>query len=319
MDILSKYNIDPYEVLGINSMSDMNTIKKAYKRKAMVLHPDKTNGKTEAEFKILVLSYKYAKNHCINSPVASQNELRDRSKEDREYIPQESQFDKNIYNTNFEDSQERSRLFSDDQIDFDTFEKQMKRIQNLPTSYTAETFYKRDVLEKMKTRGKFDLDKFNAFFLKLKKEGKTSTDLVKVERVKASNEDDVYMKVNIHDGMVINIDDAKDSGNYKENYIVTQQDMDNLLETEVSMIDRLIKEHKKDTEKIPARKIKEMIRKKSQNIAVDRTKSFSQLERELELQNMTKIQQEKKKQQEMVNRYKHIYTKSLPSNYQFIE
>lgn len=319
MDILSKYNIDPYNVLGITPMADMETIKKAYKRKAIVLHPDKTNGRTEAEFKILVLSYKHAKQNCINSPVASQNQLRDRPKEEEQYTSQESEFDKNIYNTNFEDSRERSRLFSDDQIDFDTFEKQMKRIQNLPTSYAAETFYKRDVLEKMKTKGRFDLDKFNAFFLKLKKEGKTSTDLVKVEKVKAANEDDAYMKVNIYDGMVINVDDTKENYNYKENYVVTQQDMDDLLQTDVNMIDKLIREHKKDTDKIPTRKIKEMIRKKSQNVAVDRTKSFSQLERELDLKNMTDMQKEKKEQQEMVKKYKHIYTKSLPANYQFID
>ncbi len=92
-----------------------------------------------------------------------------------------------------------------------------------------------------------------------------------------------------------------------------------MLQIDLNMIDKLIKEHKKDTEKIPTRKIKEMMRKKSQNIAIDRTKSYSQLERELELKNMTKIQEEKKKQEEIVHRYKHIYTKSLPPGYQFID
>ncbi len=313
MDFLNKYNINPYDILEIDNLSDMDTIKKAYKKKALVLHPDKTNGKTEAEFKILVLSYKYAKKNCIMSPVASQMELRsddNRADDDIHYNK-----DINIYNTNFEDKNERSKLFSDDQIDFDSFERQMNRIQNLPTSYTAENFYKKDILKNMKTGGKFDIDKFNAFFLKLKKEGKTSTDLVRVERVKAINEDDTYMKVNIYDGMVINTDD-KNNSNYKEAYIVTQGDIDELIKTDVDTIDRLIKEHKKDTGKIPNKKIKEMMMKKSQNIAVDRTKSFSQLEKDLEIQNIMKIQTEKQQQQKVVDRYKNIYTKSIP---QFID
>lgn len=312
MNILDKYNINPYEYLGVDPLSDINTIKKAYKKKAMVLHPDKTNGKTEAEFKILVLCYKYAKENCITSPVADELTLISRDKED---IP--INLDMNIHTTDFEDSSTRSQIFADDQIDFQSFEKRMKRIQNLPTSYSAESFYKKEVLDSMKTKGKFDLDKFNAFFLKLKKEGKTTTDLVRVERVKAANEDDLYMKVNVYDGMVINTDD-NDNTNYKENYEVTQKDLDTLLQTDLKTVQQLIAEHKKDTSKIPNKKIKEMIRKKSQNVVVDRTKSFSQLEKDLEIQNMMKIQMEKKKQQEMVDKYKHVYTRSLPVPHRYI-
>jgi hypothetical protein len=312
MDFFDKYKINPYDILGIHQLSDIDTIKKAYKKKALVLHPDKTNGRTEAEFKILVLSYKYAKKNCIVSPVSSDTELR---KAEREEVSYNNEM--NIYNTNFEDPKERSKLFSDNQIDFETFEKNMKRIQNLPTSYTAESFYKEDILKKMKTNGKFDLDKFNAFFLKLKKEGKTSTDLVKVEKVQAVNEYDNYMKVNIYDGMVINIDDDKDTSNYRENYIVTQKDVDELMQTDLDTINNLIKEHKKDTGKISNKKIKQMMMKKSQNIAVDRTKTFSQLEKDLEIQNIMKIQHEKNEQKKIVDRYKNIYTKSLPP--QFID
>lgn len=313
MDLLTKYNIDPYDILDVDPLSDLQTLKKAYRRKALELHPDKTNGRTEAEFKILVLSYKYAKQNCVVTPVKTQNELRD---VDREPIDDIVQTDKNIYNTNFEDNDERRCLFSDDQIDFNTFEKQMKKIQNLPTSYTAESFYKKGVLDKMKSKGKFDIDKFNAFFLKLKKEGKTSTDLIKVERVKAMNEYDLYMKVNIYDGMVINTDDTEDTTNYNENYIITQKDVDDLINTDVKIIDKLINEHKKDTGKIPKKKVKEMMRKKSQDIAIERKMSFSQLEKDLEIKNMMKIQMENREQQNTVNKFKHIYTKSLP---QFVE
>lgn len=308
MDLLEKYNINPYDILEIDSLSDMNTIKKAYKRKALLLHPDKTNGKTEGQFKLLVLSYKYAKKNCITSPVSSQMELLSSDRTVENEITHNP--DMNIYNTNFEDKNERGKLFSDDQIDFDQFEKYMERIQNLPTSYVAENFYKKDILKTMKTKGKFDIDKFNAFFLKLKKEGKTSTDLVKVERIKAQNEEDSYMRVNIYDGMVINTDDKFDS-NYKEAYIVTQSDIDELIKTDIDTIDRLIKENKKDTGKIPTKKMKEMIMKKSRNIAIDRTKSFSQLEKDLEIQNIVKIQAEKEEQKKMVGKYKNIYTKSI--------
>lgn len=308
-NILDKYNLNAYDILGIDSLSDMETIKKAYKKKAIIIHPDKTNGKTEADFKLLVIAYRYAKENCMFSEVSCQNELRSKH---RDEIIGEDRHDKNIYNTNFQDDKERQVLFADDQINFEDFEEKMKRIQNLPTSYTAETFYKKDILDKMKTNGKFNSDKFNAFFLKLKKEGKTSTDLTIVEKVKAINEDDLYMRVNIHDGMVINTFDTKDTSNYKENYIVSQEDVDNLLQTDINTIENLIKEHKKDTDKISKKKIKEMVMKKSQPIAVDRSKSFSQLESDLNIMNIIKIQQDKKKQKETVDMYKNIYIKTLP-------
>lgn len=307
MNLLDKYNINPYKYLEIDPSSNLNDIKKAYKKKAIYLHPDKTNGKTEAEFKILVLCYKYAKENCIFTPVSSQAELLDKNRDTVEV----GQSDMNIYNTNFESNEDRRKIFSDDQIDFENFEKKMKRIQNLPTSYTAESFYKKEILDSMKTNGKFDVDKFNAFFLKLKKEGKTTTDLVKVERIKAANEDDLYMKVNIYDGYVINTDDI-DNSNYKENYEITQNDLDSLLQTDLKTIKELINEHKKDTTKIPNKKIKDMIRKKSQNIAVDRSKSFSQLEKDLEIQQIMQLQKEKQQQKKNVEKYQHIYTKSLP-------
>lgn len=51
---------DPYDMLGVNKKASKSDIKKAYKRKAMALHPDR--GGDEEEFKILKDAFECAMN-----------------------------------------------------------------------------------------------------------------------------------------------------------------------------------------------------------------------------------------------------------------
>lgn len=49
---------DYYEVLGIDRNSSDDDIKKAYRKKAIALHPDKQQGKTDEEKKIAEEEFK---------------------------------------------------------------------------------------------------------------------------------------------------------------------------------------------------------------------------------------------------------------------
>lgn len=61
--MIKSKHINPYEILDLKcKISETNfkdTLRKQYKKKALYLHPDKNNGKTDTEFKILSISYKY--------------------------------------------------------------------------------------------------------------------------------------------------------------------------------------------------------------------------------------------------------------------
>jgi hypothetical protein len=61
----SKYfedlDIDPFEIVDVSRNCDKKSLKKAYLKQALLIHPDKTNGKTRVEFDLLVESYNYIK------------------------------------------------------------------------------------------------------------------------------------------------------------------------------------------------------------------------------------------------------------------
>jgi curved DNA-binding protein CbpA len=63
VEMIKKKEIDPFDIISISKNDllnyDIKYLNKLYKKKALVLHPDKTNGETELEFKILSTCYKY--------------------------------------------------------------------------------------------------------------------------------------------------------------------------------------------------------------------------------------------------------------------
>ena len=67
---------DYYEVLGVDRNSSNDDIKKAYRKKAIALHPDKQQGKTdeekkiaEEEFKEVAEAYEVLSNPCGYMPL----------------------------------------------------------------------------------------------------------------------------------------------------------------------------------------------------------------------------------------------------------
>jgi hypothetical protein len=309
MDILSEFGINPYELLGVDVSSNSIEVKKAYKSKAKILHPDKTGGKTEAEFKLLVLSYKYVVKNCVDTPVASFQEMKEAPREEKHYH-------KNFYDINFEDADTRNQIFVDDDINLEEFEKQMKKSQGGSTTYSAENYYKKEVLETMKTNGKFDKVKFNAFFNKLQKDGKIPNQLVKKEKVLASNASKEYVNVNTYDDMMVNSID-KVNGNYRkflQQTEVNSDDITKLVNIDKKVLDKLIKDTKKDTGKISRKKMRELEEKAKVIIPVDTTLTFEQAKQKMLLEQINDIHDSHKKQKEYVMKNKRIFVNSIAYN-----
>jgi hypothetical protein len=303
MEILDKFNIDPYEYLGIESCSSSGEIKKAYKKKAKLLHPDKTQGRTEAEFKILVICYKYTIKHCVDiADISSFKELKETP---REVInPRE-----NFYDIDFENTETRNRLFVDDDINLEDFKKELEKRQGRSTTYSVENYYKKEVLDTMKTNGKFDHLKFNAFFNKLKSDGKIPNQLVKREEVKPSNANKEYVNVNVFEDMMIDsVDKRNDYKKFLQQPEITSKDITSLIDTDIKVIEKLIKSHKKDTGKISKKKLRELEEKAKAPIEIDRTKDTNKTFLE---ERMNVHKEALKKQKEYVLKNKRIFVNSI--------
>ena len=85
---------DFYEVLGISKSATQAEIKKGYRKMAIKYHPDRNNGETDEEFKLITQSYLYILNNRkkenylqekVNKDVVYQ-EYKDNINEPRENI-----------------------------------------------------------------------------------------------------------------------------------------------------------------------------------------------------------------------------------------
>lgn len=301
MNILEKYNIDPYEYLGVNRDENSENVKKIYKKKAKLLHPDKTGGKTEVEFKILYLSYKHVLANCVQTKTSTFQELKDQVKNEEEI----AYSNRTIYNTNFDDQKTRNELFADDTLNLEEFENEMKRIQGLPTTYTAENFYKKEVLDTMKTNGKFDIEKFNAFFLKLKKTGKIENQLIRKVKVLPHNQSKEYVKVNSYDGNIIN--SVENRKLEFKNQTISNEDITKLKNTDLDEINNLIKENRKNTGKMAKKRVKELAEKMKAPPKIEQYLSFQEMQEKILLNKKKQLEIDNANQREYVMRNKRIF------------
>ncbi len=184
-DILSLINsgeINPYEILGILKTQDLNEkeLRNCYKKRALVLHPDKTKGKTEIEFKILHICYKYLSSQLSqleknkqNYSTALRNKTEVRHKKggnlkatrenDDQLKEYYASYDASI-NSNWDDADFRKKYLIDDtQGGVDEYLKssKSKKKYNNYSSALKDNEIKNLI-------GKFNIDKFNAIFEKMK-------------------------------------------------------------------------------------------------------------------------------------------------------
>lgn len=305
MDILDSFGIEPYSYLGVEITDDRKTVKNKYKKMAKQLHPDKNQGKTDIEFKLLYLSYKHILSKCVDAPSSTFEQLKNENREEVAY-------QKSFHEINFEDPETRKMLFADDDINLEEFKKEIERVNGLSTSYSSENFYKKEVLDAMKTNGKFDREKFNAFFIKLKKDNKIENQLVKKEVVPANMLKE-YVNVNSYDGMIVNSINKR-KGNYsrllKEKKI-TNNDIENFKKIDKSELHELTKEQKRDTGKISKKDLRKLQEKAGVKIPVNTRLSFEESKLKMmqdKIKNINKLQEEQK---EYVMKNKRIFQNSL--------
>jgi curved DNA-binding protein CbpA len=90
MDYFNDLDINPYQFLGVSETCNLQQLKDAFIRKASVIHPSKTNGKTEIEFKILSECYNFLKSNL--QPKAT-SKAKSKALFVDHGIPQESELD----------------------------------------------------------------------------------------------------------------------------------------------------------------------------------------------------------------------------------
>ncbi len=89
LDKIEKY----YQILGINSKSTINEVKRAFRKKAFELHPDKNNSPHAGEqFILLTEAYEFVINHKTGKTIVQQetNSYTDWQKEERERARQKA-------------------------------------------------------------------------------------------------------------------------------------------------------------------------------------------------------------------------------------
>ncbi len=233
-DILSLIQnsiINPYEILGIISDNNISPeiIKKAYKKKALILHPDKTNGKTENEFKVLYICYKYLnvllekenkqklrQDYYFNI-LKNKGTIENTSKRDsNEYLKKLSTSNKVNINSNWNNAKFRQQYLIDDDLpDEEEYLSNQKNKKKYNSYQEAISDTKIDNFL-FKKNEKFDIKKFNALF-ELLKQQQESTQLVKYDskNIQPLNNEDISL------GSIRYVKDiiaVNDNSNSKKNY-----------------------------------------------------------------------------------------------------
>lgn len=189
LNLIQNNDINPYDILNITkSNSTYDIIRKAYKKKALILHPDKTQGKTEYEFKILHVCYKYLitklekqlnedkkKEYYFDILKNKKSFVNVNKRESNDQLKAATIENKDIsINSNWMDKNFRNYvLIEDDQQDEEEFFAEQKKYKKY-NSY--QEVLKDNKIDNFlfKKNGKFCIKRFNALFELLKEQQDSS-------------------------------------------------------------------------------------------------------------------------------------------------
>lgn len=308
-EYFEEYDIDPYEVLDLYNLKnvDLKGLKKAYMKKARLIHPDKTKGSTEIEFKILQECYEYLKEEFDNTPVTTSQkdfqDLRNLHNEDPNFEvdrPSSSRgggVDHSVF------TKKRSDYMIDN-LNFDDFERKV-------TLKSKEQRKDEEEIFKAFKGKKFDLDKFNSLF-ELKK-APVSKELIKAfnpEPGAASSQLEMA-KVKSHNGLMITTERDDDYLKHLDDILsesIENPDKDSSELITQKQILKIKKEKAKSTGKMSKKKALEKTEQmKSENIVVNTTKTFAERERLQSKSHIKKLKEEIEENKEFIKKYGHVF------------
>jgi curved DNA-binding protein CbpA len=261
--------IDPYKILDISKNASKKDIKRAYKKKALILHPDKTGGKTELQYKILKECYEYVTDLADTLETKLPNELKSKfsSNEEIYYEP-----DRQFHKTNFDDQSTRSRLFVNNDLPFERMESILEQKQKGPINYSD--------VEKKAYKDPFDgkgynREKFNAFFeLNYQRPQETLTGGVPEAMSSLEFSSLNPLEIQTYNGLIL---EKKQTNNFSLEY--TENDPASLNELGDSKIKKMVGKLKKDQNSISKKKFNELLtNKKNEKFEVDTSKTFRENE-----------------------------------------
>lgn len=165
-----KNNISPYSILEIDKKADKRTIKKAYRKKAMIFHPDKNQKyDTTMEFQIISMAYEYCK-YKLKKNKKEFDELKQKYREDLEELDKKT---------------------IDEDIDIEEVIRRPYNKHGYSSTRTSEKEYsKSQIYTPEQLMKKFNIDKFNAIFEHLKEDSNNKQIIKKpigIEKSKLSN------------------------------------------------------------------------------------------------------------------------------------
>lgn len=312
---IEENNIDPYKILDIDPDSNEETIKKAYKRKSRKIHPDKTNGKTELEFKILGICYKYAIDKLNIYKTKLPSELKQQS--NQELVYEDS---RDFHSINWNDQQTREKFFyggNTGGLRFDTHSELVNQKVSGPINYSdvQQKSYKNIFGE----HEGYNRDKFNAAFeLQTTHKKKISSHQGNPEAIEA-NSSLSPLFIETHGGLIIEHDTSYIKPisylEYEENSDFNADDISNLSQKEMN---KIIKNTKRDTSHFSKKKMSKMLDSYNSDrstVKIDTTRTFQENKAFLYESHINDMREESERNQKNIIDRLSIYPQNVRNQY----
>jgi hypothetical protein len=317
-DYFKSNNINPCKFLGLKKsdivFSDKHAtkkiLKKAYHKKAKELHPDKTNGETDLEFKILKECYLFYIEKLDNYHAKTHEELKTHYTSDnmKDIYYEES---RDFHKTNFDDYNVRNKLFVNTVNDSNIDEIIEKKSKN-PIEYSSvKTANYRDIF-----KGKnFDLKNFNAMF-EIHGSKYNTPDFQNGDPDAINAESSLsHVEIDVHNGLLL---EREEQNNFK--FAITENDqfehIPSIDDTNQKDLNANIKRSQKDNKSFSKKKLNALYQERTnETFTVDTTKSFAENELALQEIQISAMKKEMDNSRKNISRHINIFPKNLIEQY----
>lgn len=301
-------DINPYKILGVkkniitsDKKESKKNIKKAYHIKAKELHPDKTQGSTELEFKILKECYQYLIDQLDNQG-KSHIELKTSFNDNKQEYSYDSSRD--FKKTNFDDYNVRKKLFVNT-VDNSNYKN---KSENIPTDYSSiPTTNYRNIFDSQK----FNLQSFNAMFeIHGSKDSLLYNNDSCVEPESIISESTMNpVEISTYNGLLLEKEEENSFAFADEPTIIPT-----INETPSNKLDKLIKQQ--TIKAYSKKKLNNLYHERSnEKFNVDTSRSFAENELFLREQHINNMKKEMELNRQNINRHINIFPDSLIEQY----